>query len=112
MGKRKRSDFNHFKYWLEDSEYFDDKSSDEYTNVNHDSEDAQILSTLQDTSDESDNGIIEKDSGDESDENSVETGRVHFADNHFADISLCRHHFADRYTLPTSTLCLQNLFIS
>ncbi|CAF4203712.1 unnamed protein product, partial [Rotaria sordida] len=73
MGKRKRSNFNQCKYWLEDSEHFDDKSSDEDTNVNHDSEDAEIPSTLQDTSDESDDGMVEKDSGDESDENSIDT---------------------------------------
>ena len=73
MGKRKRSSFNQSKYWFEDSEHFDNKSSDEDTNVNHDSEGAQIPSTLQDISDESDDGMVEKDSGDESDENSVET---------------------------------------
>ncbi|CAF1049694.1 unnamed protein product [Rotaria sordida] len=73
MDKRKRSNFNQSKYWLDDSEHFDDKSSDEDTNVNHDSEDAEIPSTLQGTSDESDDGTVEKDSGDESDENSVDT---------------------------------------
>ncbi|CAF1291691.1 unnamed protein product [Rotaria sordida] len=73
MDKRKRSNFNQSKYWLDDSEHFDDKSSDEDTNVNHDSEDAEIPSTLQDTSDESNDGTVEKDSGDESDENSVDT---------------------------------------
>ncbi len=76
MGKRKRSNFNQSKYWLEDSEHFYDKSSDEDTNVNHDSEDAEIPSTLQDTSNESDDGMVEKDSGDESDENSVETESI------------------------------------
>ena len=60
MGKRKRSNSNQSKYWLEDSEHFDGKSSDEDTNVNHDSEDAEIPSTLQDTSDESDDGMVER----------------------------------------------------
>jgi hypothetical protein len=75
MGERKRSNLNRSKYWLEDSEHFDDKSSDEDTNLNHDSEDAEIPSTLQDTSDESDDCMVEKDSADESDEN-VETESI------------------------------------
>jgi hypothetical protein len=62
MGERKRSNFNQSKYWLDDSEHFDDKSSDEDTNVNHDSEDAEIPSTLQDTSDESDENSVETES--------------------------------------------------
>jgi hypothetical protein len=76
MGKRKRSNFNESKYWLEDSEHFDDKSSDEDINVNHGSADVEIPSTLQDTSDESDDGMVEKNSGDKSDENSVETESI------------------------------------
>jgi len=76
MGKRKRSNFNESKYWLEDSKHFDDKSSDEDTNVNHGSEDVEIPSTLPDTFDESDDSTVEKDSGDKSDENSVETESI------------------------------------
>ena len=52
MSKRKRCNFIHSKDELEDSDHFDDKSSDEDNSVNYDSEDAEIPSTLQDTSGE------------------------------------------------------------
>lgn len=74
MSKRKRSNVNHSKDTFEDSAYFDDKSSDDdNSSVNQDSEDAEIPSTLQDTTDESDDGVVEEDSGDECGESSVET---------------------------------------
>jgi len=37
----------------------------------------------------------------------LEPGPVHFADNHFADAVLPTDCFADRYFLPTFTICWQ-----
>ncbi|CAF4439807.1 unnamed protein product, partial [Didymodactylos carnosus] len=48
----------------------------EEDDVDHGSEDVEIPSTLQDSSDESDDGVVEKDSGDESDASTVESGSI------------------------------------
>ena len=76
MDSKKRSDSNQSKYWLRYSEHFNDESNDEDDDVDNDSEDVEIPSTLQDSSDESDDGVVEKDSGDESDASTVESGSI------------------------------------
>ena len=71
MDSKKHSDSNRSKYWFRYSEHFNDESTDE-----DDSEDAEIPSTLQDSSDELDGGVVEKDSGNESNASTVETGSI------------------------------------
>ena len=58
MDSKKRSDSNQSKYWLRYSEHFNDESNDEGDDVDNDSEDAEIPSTVQDSSDESDDGRL------------------------------------------------------
>ena len=74
--QRKRSYPNQSKHWLEHSKYLDDESNDGDDNGDSDSEDAEISPTLRGSSDESDDGVAEKDSGDESDASDTETESI------------------------------------
>ena len=73
MDSKKRSDSNQSKHWSRYSKHSSDESNDEDDDADNDSEDDEIPSTLQDSSDESDDGVVEKDSDDESDASTVET---------------------------------------
>ncbi|CAF1645353.1 unnamed protein product [Adineta ricciae] len=75
MSSKKTTDSNQQKHWTRHSKQFNNESNDEEDDdVDDESEDVEMPSTLQDSSHESDDGVVVKDSGDESDASTGETG--------------------------------------